>query len=211
MIKAEVNVTGRIKRSAMVRNDRNGEPCMAFIMAVSLPDKKTGTNEVEIHVTIPNSKQEDLQTYTEDKRVTVSGTLNVKKKDEKMYFYITANLISLEGVSDLDAIGGDLTFRGHLRKEKVYEEKTDKNGNPYLVFSAYSTEKRGEEYINTWINFMRFPDKDANIDTIKPDWMQSKAHVTINGDFLLDSYDGKIRISCRVREMEQYVPQPFNQ
>ena len=210
MIKAEVNVTGRITRSAVTRTDKNGNPYVAFAMSVRLNDPKSTVNEVEIFVSVPNGQQAELAMYTENTRVAISGSMDVRKKDENLAFYITANLITTEGVADTDRISGELSFRGHLRNEKVYEEKSDKNGNPFLVFSGYSAEKVGDGFVSTWINFMRFPEKDAGIETIKPAWMQPKAHVTIKGDFQLDSYNGKVRISSRVREMEQYIPQPYN-
>lgn len=211
MIKAEVNVTGRITRNAMIRTDKSGKPYVAFAMAISLPDAKKTTNEVAIFVSIPNGQQTDLATYTENTRVTISGTLDVRKKDDNLTLYLTANLLTTEGVADLDAICGELSFIGHLRNDKVFEEKSDKNGNPFLVFSAYSSEKIGDDFVSTWVNFRRFPEKDAGIETIKPDWMLPKAHVSIKGDFQLESYGGKIRISSRIKDMSQWekkVPNP---
>ena len=180
-------------------------------MAISLPDAKNTTNEVAIFVSIPNGQQTDLATYTENTRVAISGTLDVRKKDDNLVLYLTANLLTTEGVTDLDTITGELSFIGHLRNDKVYEEKSDKNGNPFLVFSAYSSEKVGDDFVSTWVNFRRFPEKDAGIETIKPDWMLPKAHVSIKGDFQLESYGGKIRISSRIKNMSQWekkVPNP---
>lgn len=211
MIKAEVNVTGRITRNAMIRTDKSGKPYVAFAMAISLPDAKNTTNEVAIFVSIPNGQQTDLATYTENTRVAISGTLDVRKKDDNLVLYLTANLLTTEGVTDLDTITGELSFIGHLRNDKVYEEKSDNNGNPFLVFSAYSSEKVGDDFVSTWVNFRRFPEKDAGIETIKPDWMLPKAHVSIKGDFQLESYGGKIRISSRIKNMSQWekkVPNP---
>lgn len=210
MIKAEVNVTGRITRNAMIRTDKSGKPYVAFAMAVCLPDAKNTTNEIVIFVSIPNGQQADLSIYTENTRVAIGGTLDVRKKDENLVFYLTANLLTTEGVADLDTITGELSFIGHLRNDKVCEEKIDKNGNPFLLFSAYSSEKNGDNFISTWVNFRRFPEKEASIETIKPDWMQPKAHVSIKGDFQLESYGGRIRISSRVMDMSQWERKVYN-
>ena len=121
MIKAEVNVTGRITRNAMIRTDKSGKPYVAFAMAISLPDAKNTTNEVAIFVSILNGQQTDLATYTENTRVAISGTLDVRKKDDNLVLYLTANLLTTEGVTDLDTITGELSFIGHLRNDKVYE------------------------------------------------------------------------------------------
>ena len=46
---------------------------------------------------------------------------------------------------------------------------------------------------------MRFPEKGASIDTIKPDFMKPKATLSIIGDLTISSYDGNIRISSIVK------------
>jgi hypothetical protein len=43
-----------------------------------------------------------------------------------------------------DSVKGEIEFRGTVGNK--IEEKTDKKGNPYLVFSAFSSEKDGEGY-----------------------------------------------------------------
>ena len=210
MIKAEVNVTGTVKRNTGIRTDRNNNPYMSLILTVCLPDAKQTNHSIDVFVSLPNARQEDVYTYTEGSRLTVNGSMDFRKKEEELQFYLTGNLVSIENVTDLDAIGGTMTFRGHLKKENVYEEKNDKNGNPFLVFSAYSSEKVGENFISTWVNFRRFPEKDASLDTIKPDWMLPKAHVSIRGDFQLEAYGGKIRISSRVKDMSKWEKEPYN-
>lgn len=36
MIKAEVNVTGTIKRGAVIRNDKQGKPYIGFVLTVNI-------------------------------------------------------------------------------------------------------------------------------------------------------------------------------
>ena len=205
MIKAEVNVTGTVKRNAGIRTDRNNNPYLSLILTVCLPDAKQTNHSIDVFVSLPNARQEDVYTYTEGSRLTVNGSMDFRKKEEELQFYLTGNLVSIENVTDLDAIGGTMTFRGHLKKENVYEEKNDKNGHPFIVFSAYSSEKVGESFVSTWVNFMRFPEKDADISSILPDWMHPKAHVDIKGDLQVSSYGGTVRLSCRVRDIQEHV------
>ena len=205
MIKAEVNVTGTVKRNAGIRTDRNNNPYLSLLLTVCLPDAKRTNHSIDVFVSLPNARQEDVYTYTEGSRLTVNGSMDFRKKEEELQFYLTGNLVSIENVTDLDAIGGTMTFRGHLKKENVYEQKTDKNGHPYIVFSAYSSEKVGESFVSTWVNFMRFPEKDADISSILPDWMHPKAHVDIKGDLQVSSYGGTVRLSCRVRDIQEHV------
>lgn len=205
MIKVEANVIGTIKRNASVRTDRNNKPYLSFIMSVRLPDAKGEGKIIDVFVYLPEAQQGDISLYSEGVRISINGDMDIRKKEDELLFYLVGKTISMEDVPELDAIGGTLKFRGHLKKENIYEEKTGKKGNPFIVFSAYSSEKVGENFVSTWVNFMRFPAKGADIESIKPEWMRSKAHVDISGDLQLSSFNGKLRLSCRVREMSEVV------
>lgn len=205
MIKADINITGTIKRGATIRNDKNGKPYLSFVMVIHLTDPKGKEKEIEIFVADGKAQQSDVALYKEKRRVQISGKLDVRKKGEELAFYLNAEDITTKDVAALDSISGILHFRGHLRTDNVYEEKTDKNGKPYLTFSAYSSEKVGENFVSTWVSFMRFPAKDATIDSILPEWFKSKANVNIDGDFKLECYNGNVRLSSRVSDMNLYI------
>ncbi len=205
MIKAEANVTGTIKRSASIRTDKNNNPYLSFAMTVVLTDAKAANKSVDVFVSLPNAKQDEAQSYVEGLRVAVNGNLDIRKKDNNLNFYLTGNTVTIQDVAELDTISGSLSFRGYLKKEDIYQQKTDKNGNLFIVFSAYSLEKNGEEYQSTWINFMRFPEKDAAIDSVIPEWMRPKAHVDITGELKVSSYNDVVRLSCRVKEMTEHI------
>lgn len=205
MIKAEVKIIGTIKRGASIRTDKNNQPYLSFFVTMALPDAKATSNNIDAFVSYPKGQQSDVSVFSEGVRVAIQGTLDIRHKEGNLLFYLLAESVTTENVVELDAISGTLSFRGHLKKENVFEEKKDKNGNPYLVFSAYSAEKVGGGFVSTWVNFMRFPTKGASIDTIKPEWMRSKAHVLINGELQLSSYNSKVQLSCKVTDMSEYV------
>lgn len=205
MIKAEVKVIGTIKRSASIRTDKNNQPYLSFIVTMALPDAKVSSNSIDAFVSYPKGRQSDVPQLVEGVRVAIQGTLDIRHKDDSLLFYLSAEAVTTENVPELDAVTGTLSFRGHLKKENFCEEKNDKNGNPYLVFSAYSAEKVGENFVSTWVNFMRFPNKGAGIETIKPEWMHSKTHIEVNGEMQLSSYNGKVQLSCKVVDMREYV------
>jgi hypothetical protein len=211
MIKAEVNVTGTIKRGAVIRNDRQGKPYIGFVLTVNIQNRVGDMMPADIYVSIPGADQGSLQRYTEGTRVTISGTMEVRKRNDNLVFYLEANFLDVEDVSSLDAISGTMTFRGHLRNEKVYEERMTKKGRPYLLFSAYSSEKVGEEFVSTWVNFMRFPEVGTGIESITPEWMTAKAHVQITGSFELGFYKGKLSLASIVKSMDPYVKPEYVQ
>ena len=205
MIKAEANVVGTIKRSASIRTDKNNNPYLSFVMTVVLTDAKTTNHDIDVFVSIPNARQDEAQFYVEGVRVAVNGNLDIRKKENNLKFYLTGNTVTTQNVAEMDSVSGSLSFRGYLKKENIYQQKTDKNGHPFIVFSAYSLEKNGQEYLSTWVNFMRFPEKGADVGSIIPEWMHSKAHVNITGELQVSSYDGMVRLSCRVKDMTEHI------
>ena len=202
MIKAAVNITGTIKRNAGIRTDKNGKAFLSITMNVFLPEDSEKRTPIEVFVYIPNPQQADLSLYREGDRIGVTGNMDIKKRNEKLFFYLTSESIMTEGVSDIDNMSGTLTFRGYLKKENVYIEKTDKNGNPYLIFSAYSSEKVGDEYISTWVSFKYFSNNKETFT--KPECLRSKAHVNIKGRLELCYYKASLFINCSVTEIEEY-------
>lgn len=174
-------------------------------MAVNVTDGNGNSKDMEIHVMYYNAKKSDLPLYDENRRIVAQGTLDIHKKGEDYNFYLSAKKLSVKDVSDEDAIVGELQFRGRLKNDDIMEEKSDKNGNPYIVFSAFSAEKVGDKFVSTWVRFMRFPAKGAGVETIKPDWMRPKAHLTVTGDLQVYVYNNVFRFTCIVKGMEEYV------
>lgn len=205
MIKAEVNLVGTVKRGATMREDKNKKSYLSFVMAVNVTDGNENSKDMEIHVMYYNAKKSDLSLYVENRRIVAQGTLDIHKKGEDHNFYLSAKKLSVKDVSDEDTIIGELQFRGRLKNDDIMEEKSDKNGNPYIVFSAFSSEKVGDKFVSIWVRFMRFPAKEAGVDTIKPDWMRPKAHLIVTGDLQVSVYNNVFRFTCIVKSMEEYV------
>lgn len=204
MIKANVNVAGTITRAATMKGDKDNSTYVSLALSVSIPDSEDMQKTIEINVIYPQGKQSDLDILTEKRRIAAIGVMDVRKKGEDFIFYLNAEQITVKDVSESDLVTGDLQFRGRLKNDKVYEERTDKKGNPYLVFSAYSSEKIGDNFVSTWVNFIRFPEKGSDIDSIKPSWLRSKATIQVEGEFKIAAVKGNIRLNCRVSSMKPY-------
>ena len=208
MIRADVTAIGTIKRAATIRTDKNNQPYLSFILGITLTDSKGSSKDIELFVMDTKGKQSDIALYSENKRVSVTGSMNIRTKGEELAYYITADNITTKEVAELDSINGDLHFVGYLRKDNVCEEKTDRNGKPYLTFSAYSSEKVGDNFVNTWVSFKRFKANDD--DVLREDWFQSKANVDIIGDLQISAYKGRVGISSRVKTIKPHVKKAFN-
>ena len=76
---------------------------------------------------------------------------------------------------------------------KQIEDKTTKSGKSFTVFSAYSSEKDGDNYTYTWVRFMQF-------DKRKETWMQPKAGINAKRDLELCVYNNRLDLTCRISE-----------
>ena len=210
MIKAEVKMVGTVKRSAAMRTDKNNNPYLSFVMTIGILDTKNNVRkDMDVLVSMQNARKNDLALYSEGRRVVAQGKLDIRKKGEDYAFYLTATKLSANEVPEQDEVTGGMRFRGRLKNNDVIEVKEDRKGNYYFVFSAYSTEKVGDDFVSIWVRFIRFPAKGEDIDDIKPDWMQPKARVNVTGDLEISVYNNIFRFTCIVKSMEEYVKETF--
>lgn len=206
MIKAEVKMVGTVKRSASMRTDKDNNPYLSFVMTVSIIDAKSKSRkDMDVLVSMTKAKKNDVALYSEGRRVVAQGKLDIRKKGEEYAFYLNASQLSAKDVPEQDEVTGEMQFRGRLKNNDVIEVKEDRKGNYYFVFSAYSTEKVGDDFVSIWVRFIRFPAKGEDIDDIKPDWMQPKARVSVTGDLEISVYNNIFRFTCIVRSLEEYV------
>ena len=206
MIKAEVKMVGTVKRSAAMRTDKDNNPYLSFVMTVSIIDAKSKSRkDMDVLVSMAKARKNDVALYSEGRRVVAQGKLDTRKKGEEYAFYLTASQLSAKDVPEQDEVTGEMQFRGRLKNNDVIEVKEDRKGNYYFVFSAYSTEKVGDDFVSIWVRFIRFPAKGEDIDDIKPDWMQPKARVSVTGDLEISVYNNIFRFTCIVRSLEEYV------
>ena len=189
MIKCNVTVCGTISRTAQMRTGKEGKPFMSLGINVVIPAKSGINKTVEISVAKDGGSQEELANYPVGNRVEVVGTLTFHKKGEAFYLNLSATGINTFSAGSEDSIKGDIEFRG----TKI-EEKKDKKGNPFCVFSAFSSEKNGENYDYTWIRFLQFGES-------RKDWMQPKAGINAKGELQMSVYNDRLDIACRVSEV----------
>lgn len=122
----------------------------------------------------------------------VAGVLQFHKKGDALYLNLSASGVNTFNAGSQDAITGTIEFRGTIGKQ--VDVKTDKKGKPYTLFSAYSSEKDGDNYAYTWIRFMQF-------DTTKADWVQAKAGINAKGDLQVGAYNDRLDLTCRITEL----------
>ena len=200
MIKCNVTINGTVSRAATVRTNSEGQTFICFGVKATIPAKSGAGKQVEISVS-KDGGETDTTRYAVGTRVEMRGTLTFRKRDNNLYLNFHADAVDFAPASDKDSIAGDIEFRGTIGKQ--VEEKTDKKGGKYLVFSAFSTEKDGDAFAFTWVRFIRFSaEREA--------FLAPKTGITAKGKLELSAYLDKLNIACRVEELTEWVKKEYN-
>ena len=200
MIKCNVTINGTVSRAATVRTNGEGQSFICFSVKVTIPTKSGAGKQVEISVSRDGGEMDTAQ-YGVGARVEMQGTLTFRKRGDNLYLNFHADAVDLAPTTDKDSIAGNIEFRGTIGKQ--VEEKTDKKGGKYLVFSAFSTEKDGEALAFTWVRFIRFSaEREA--------FLVPKSGITAKGKLELTAYLDKLNIACRVEELAEWAKKEYN-
>lgn len=200
MIKCSVTINGTISRAAQMRTDKDNNQFVSFPVSVVLPAKSGINKTIEVSVSM-KGVQADCDKYQANKRVEMQGTLTLRKRGDALYFNFMADSVNLNPSETKDKIEGNMEFRGSLGNKDVVT-KNDKKGNPFTLFSGFSTEKVGENFEYIWVRFVRFSgDKEA--------FLQPKAKVNVKGTAEFGVYNDKVDISCRVSEITEWIKEPY--
>lgn len=197
MIKCNVKVCGIINRAASVKSTSDGKTFVAFGLSVDVPSTKGDAVPVIISVAADNA---DVSALTQGRRVAVEGVLKIKGAAEKRtYFNLSAEKIELDPVAE-SGITGDMEFRGVVCKD--IKTPTDKKGNRFLRFSAYSTDKVGDEFFSVFVRFVYF--NEAILSFVVP-----KAKIEAKGELRVSTFNGNLDLNCKIAELKEYVKAPF--
>lgn len=197
MIKCNVKVCGIINRAASVKQTADGKSFVAFGMSVEVPSTKGDAVSVNISVAADSA---DAAVLTQGRRVAVDGVLKIKgAAEKKTYFNLSAENIAIDPVAE-SGISGEMEFRGVVCKD--IKTPTDKKGNRYLRFSAYSTDKIGEEFFSVFVRFVSF-------NEAIPSFIVPKAKIEAKGELRISTFNGNLDLNCKAEELKEYVKAPF--
>ena len=197
MIKCNVSVCGTVSKAAVVRNGKDGMPFTTYSVDVGIPAKK-GINKTVMVSCIMDG--DCARAIVVGNRIDVKGVLTFKKKDDNLYFNLKGIEVSQSAAENKDGIVGDMEFKGKVGKD--IDMKKDKNGKTFLMFSAFSAEKIGEEFAFTWVRFVRFSEE-------KEEWLQSKATIEAKGELEISVYNERLNLGCKVAELSQWEKKPY--
>lgn len=200
MIKCNVTVCGTVCKAATCRTNKEGKAFVSFAMSVVIPAKSGINKTIEVSV-IKDGTLTEMGCCNVGDRIEVAGVLTPRKRGDVLYFNLSANSINHNPAETRDCIKGKMEFRGKIGKS--VEDKTDKNGVPYCQFSAFSAEKVQDGFEYIWVSFFLFDNK-------REAWLQPGVRTSIKGSLSVSVFNAKPDFSCRVSEMGEYVPQPYN-
>ena len=198
MIKCNVSVCGTVSKAAVVRNGKDGMPFTTYSVDVVVA-AKSGINKTVMVSCIMDG--DCAEAIVVGNRIDVKGVLTFKKKDDNLYFNLKGVEVSQPAAESKDSIVGDMDFKGKVGKD--IDMKKDKNGKVFLMFSAFSAEKIGEEFVFTWVRFVRFVEE-------KEEWLQSKATIEAKGELEISVYNDRLNLGCKVAELSQWEKKPYH-
>ena len=198
MIKCNVSVCGTVSKAAVVRNGKDGMPFTTYSVDVVVPAKKGINKTVMVNCIMDGDCAEAIVVGN---RIDVKGVLTFKKKDDNLFFNLKGVEVSQPATESKDGIVGDMEFKGKVGKD--IDMKKGKNGKAFLMFSAFSAEKIGEEFAFTWVRFVRFSEE-------KEEWLQSKATIEAKGELEISVYNDRLNLGCKVAELNQWEKKPYH-
>lgn len=198
MIKCNVSVCGTVSKAAVVRNGKDGMPFTTYSVDVVVPAKKGINKTVMVSCIMDGDCAEAIVVGN---RIDVKGVLTFKKKDDNLFFNLKGVEVSQPATESKDGIVGDMEFKGKVGKD--IDMKKGKNGKAFLMFSAFSAEKIGEEFAFTWVRFVRFSEK-------KEEWLKSKAAIEAKGELEISVYNDRLNLGCKVAELNQWEKKPYH-
>lgn len=198
MIKCNVSVCGTVSKAAVVRNGKDGMPFTTYSVDVVVPAKKGINKTVMVSCIMDGDCAEAIVVGN---RIDVKGVLTFKKKDDNLYFNLKGVEVSHPAAESKDGIVGDMEFKGKVGKD--IDMKKDKNGKAFLMFSAFSAEKIGEEFTFTWVRFVRFSEE-------REEWLQPKGTIEAKGELEISVYNDRLNLGCKVAELSQWEKKPYH-
>jgi len=196
MIKCSVTINGVISRAASMHTGKDDRSYISFAVKVNVSSKDEDSSKVVEISVLQEGDSSELPRYCSGSRVEMKGNLTFRKRESNFYFNFFADSVDFSPVNNQDGIAGTMEFKGTIGKQM--DEKTDKKGRQYLIFSAFSTEKDRDTFEYTWVRFIRFsPEREA--------FLIPKGKIHIRGTLEISVYQDKINLGCRAEEVSEWV------
>lgn len=198
MIKCDVTkLCAVIDRQAQPRQGKDGHSFLSFGVKLPVSSRDGKSADVSISVSVDGGCNQASAYYT-GRRVQLSGILTPRKKDDTIYFNLRAGHVEFVRSSEADAIEGEMHFLGKTGKDRpgkpAIDRRTDKKGQPFLTFAAYSSEKDGAGREFLWVRFLDFAPEGK-------DFVRPETFIEVKGSLQLGFFNDKPDFGCLVKEI----------
>lgn len=202
MIKCEVTkLCAVIDRQAQVKQGKDGRSFLSFVVKQTITGRDGSKAVISVTVSV-NGDESQAGVYYTGRRVLMSGTLTPRKKGDTVFFNLRAEQVEFVSNAEDDTIEGDMHFQGKTGKDRpgkpAVEQRTDKKGNTFLTFPAYSSERDGEGREYLWVRFLDFSPENS-------DFVQAGTFIDVKGTLQIGVYNNKPDFCCIVREIQPWV------
>jgi hypothetical protein len=179
-----------------VKKDKKGASYLSYGVQLPVSGKNGESQTLVINVMMAPRKG-SVSDLTVGRRVALEGEMTIHKHGGKLCCYLRPESVDLVE-NGSDSIEGTLEFRGKLGKKDV-ELKEDKNGNIYMVFGAFSTDKTKDKPEFTWVSFLYFDPKDGE------DFLKPGNYIDAKGTLQLGVFNDAITLDCVVSEVKPWI------
>ncbi|MDU6554882.1 MAG: hypothetical protein E6507_08460 [Prevotella bivia] len=199
MIKCDVTLCGIISRSAVCKQSSDSSSFISFVVNIPLSGSDGTAADLYVGISAPGDDK-TTEKYSTGKKVQISGTMYIRNSGDHTFFNLRAEKIediSFVTSSETERITGSMRFLGKIKKE-IKDHINSKNQKPFQTFSAFSSDKDGENAIGyTWVNFF-------NPKPLQADWFKPDTYVEVRGELSLRVYKNNISIECRTNNIKQW-------
>lgn len=193
MIKCNVTVCGNIVSSAVEKTAQDGSKFISYAIVTAVQGSDQSVAETHMNVSAPYNA-DTIQNYSTGRRVTINGTDYIRKSQGVEYHNLRTDGEAEFNESTVpDRFEGSMEFKGKIGKKGV-AEKTSKKGKAFQVFSAFSSDKNGENREFTWVNFVV-------LNPLQADYFAAEKYVEVHGDLRLNVYKSKLQLECNVKSV----------
>jgi len=201
MIKCNVTLIGTISRDGEIKKDREGKEFITFGVSTVVQASQGINKTIDVSVAMDADSHSRLE-FIHGERIKLSGTLTFKKRDDFLYYNLSAK-DAVHNPTEEDGITGSMSFRGTLGGKEITEKKGKKGS--FIIFDGYSSEKVDEnQYAYTWVHFIDFSGN-------RPEWLIPKTAVDAEGELELSVFNDRVNLTCRVTSLSLWEKQVANQ
>jgi hypothetical protein len=195
MIQCIINACGEICQPALEKTNKDGKKFLSFTVKIPISGRSGSISDLFLSVSVDGDYSQ-IGKYTLGRKVSFKGKMIPRKYKGLIYYNVHSEGDILTADPECSPfITGTMDFKGKIGKK--VQDLTDKKGRSFQSFSAFSSNKTGQETEYIWIHFMNFHLKENN--KVSPE--QS---VAISGDFHFNVYKDVINLECIIQDISQW-------